>query len=513
MATKGILFVLLLTLTITTCKHNRPNRPHVVFYVIDDIGWTDVGYREGSGVSSPVLDHMAHTGVLLDKYYVQPVCSPTRSCFLQGKYPFTTGLQLFSTIMPASRAAMPLDQPTLSELFLENGYRTSAVGKWHLGYADWRNTPTGRGFESHTGYFQGEITYYSHAFTVPNQFVPYFNITGLDWWNNKTVDRSKYGVYSKDLLDKEMKRVLDNYTPSKEHPLFMYYAHQLVHVPLDKPEAKWFENCTHIKDEKRNIYCAMIAAADDSLKQLIDTLKKKKLWDDTILVVTTDNGAMPDVPNTFPPSAGVNYPLRAGKGTVFEGGVRAIGFVNGGKNVIPESARGTIIKDQLLHAVDWFPTLINMANPSEAIPSNLDGFDIWDTLVNNQSVPRESLPLNINHHISFPNSGHQVAVIKGDWKLIKENVNGPVLHYDGWFPVPPNKPIPAPENDTPGKFLFNLKEDPYEHTNLFHLLPSKVIELEKTIEKYMEEYVEPQWNWFHPNGMPEFHHGVWAPFE
>ena len=95
-----------------------------------------------------------------------------------------------------SYAKMPLDQPTMAELFRDSGYRTAAVGKWHLGYAAWEYTPTGRGFETHRGYFQGEGDYFTHHFRVPSKFVGPIKIDGLDWWANKTVVKNQNGTYS-----------------------------------------------------------------------------------------------------------------------------------------------------------------------------------------------------------------------------------------------------------------------------------------------------------------------------
>jgi hypothetical protein len=345
------------------------------------------------------------------------------------------------------------------------------------------------------------------------------------------VTRGQDAIYNKDLYDKEMYRVLEEYARGahvraveehveehveshagggEEHvedseggqssPLFVYYAHQIVHVPIEAPPPGWTKNCTGITEKSRHTYCTMLAAVDDSLRRLVDDLKKKNMWDDTILVVTSDNGAMPNVPGSIVPSAGVNFPYRGGKGTAFEGGVKGIGFVTGGKNIIPAAARGTR-NSALLHAVDWLPTLVNMAGPgipepqagkkpeevpqeniflkkdsepvkkslrsSGELPSNLDGFDLWDVLVNNATDPRNYLPLNVNHGIEYPSSGHQVSPpapsslpspslpvsllpppfspllsrIYRDWNLIYQEVSGPVFAYDGWFPAPPS-PIP-----------------------------------------------------------------------
>ena len=258
----------------------------------------------------------------------------------------------------------------------------------------------------------------------------------------------------------------------------------------------------------------MLAAVDDSLRLLVSSLQKKGIWNDTILVVTTDNGAMVDAADAFPASAGVNFPLRAGKGTVFEGGVRAIGFLQGGDNTLPSVARGQVVSEPLLHIVDWFPTLLNMTACGLALPDNLDGKDLWDVLVNNvNQTVRTVLPVNINFNISFPNSGYQVAIIQDHWKLVLQQITGPVLLYDGWYPPPPANYTPAPPNPTPGKFLFDLAKDPNEYHNLYQQeLNGRVKDLEATLHQLVSEYVPPQQNEFHLKGMPLFHDGEWAPF-
>ncbi|MDP2439545.1 MAG: sulfatase-like hydrolase/transferase, partial [archaeon] len=106
-------------------------RPHLVTFMIDDVGWSDLGFRNGSSMLTPNLDAAMRTGVNLDRFYAQPVCSPSRAAFLQGRYPFRTGLQHFTTIQPASPAHMPLDIPTLAETLGSVGYDAHAIGKWY----------------------------------------------------------------------------------------------------------------------------------------------------------------------------------------------------------------------------------------------------------------------------------------------------------------------------------------------------------------------------------------------
>lgn len=299
----------------------------------------------------------------------------------------------------------------------------------------------------------------------------------------------------------------------------MYFAHQVAHVPLEAPpNSKFAAACSKVTDPKRNVYCRMLAALDDSLQRVISQFKAKGMWDDTLLIVTTDNGGIPDVANVFPASAGSNWPLRAGKGTVFEGGVRGQAFVNGGKNVVPSDKRGTRVSRPLLHVTDWFPTIAAFAN-APGVPSDVDGINLLPMLFKNQTQSvHASLPLNINYDIGYPNSGHQVSILAEDgWKLLDFAIGGPVLNYDGWFGylnhgygAPFNQS--APPNATPGKFLFNVLHDPEERNNLYSKNTAQLARLQNILKQYMKDYSKPQDNKFHWDGLPELHNGMWAPF-
>eukprot|EP00007_Cunea_sp_BSH-02190019_P007656 CAMPEP_0174237238 /NCGR_PEP_ID=MMETSP0417-20130205/7401_1 /TAXON_ID=242541 /ORGANISM="Mayorella sp, Strain BSH-02190019" /LENGTH=509 /DNA_ID=CAMNT_0015315967 /DNA_START=1 /DNA_END=1527 /DNA_ORIENTATION=+ len=474
-------------------------RPHVVVFLIDDLGWTDVGYRNGSEMRTPTLDALASDGILMQRYYTQPVCSPSRSALMQGRYPFRTGMQHYSTIKPASTAHMPLDQPTLAELMREAGYRTHHVGKWHLGYASFNYTPTARGFESHVGYYQGMEDYYNRTFKVPAEYISQaIDIEGYDWWANRSVAREPNTAYNLDLMVQESERVLDQYAASgaatRDQPLFLYYAHQVAHVPIESPPAKYTERCTHISDETRRTYCAMTAALDQSLNEFIDMLKDRQLWDDTLLIVSTDNGGDPNY-GSFPASAGCNWPLRAGKGRLFEGGVRSIGFVNGGSNVIPSSRRGTEI-DGLAHMVDWFPTILEVAQSTHLAPSNLDGVSLLSPLMKGTPTGRSNIPLDINKKVDFPDRGSQASVLTDDgWKLILDQVRGGTLVYDGYYPCSQSGMIAANISST-GQYLFNVLDDPNEHVNLFNEQPEQVARLQQLLDGYLKDYSNPQYNMF-----------------
>mmetsp|Transcript_3463 Transcript_3463/g.8319 ORF Transcript_3463/g.8319 Transcript_3463/m.8319 type:complete len:532 (-) Transcript_3463:37-1632(-) len=493
-------------------------RPHVILFVVDDLGWSDVGYRNESGMITPTMDKLVSQGVLLDRYYTQPVCSPARAALMQGRYPFRAGMQHYSTIKPASTAHLPLKQPTMAEVLRKAGYHTHHIGKWHLGMASFNYTPTSRGFESHAGYFQAQLDYYNRSLSVAAselQFTPNStdSLTGYDWWHNKTYAKVPAGVYNVDLLKAEAHRVLSAYDESgaseRDEPLFLFYAHQEGHIPLEDPPASYTERCDHFVDNpRRKTYCSMVAAMDESLNDLIEDLKRRNMWEDTLLIVTTDNGGDPDYGGASS-SAGCNYPLRAGKARLFEGGVRGIGFVSGGRNVLPVERHGSV-HSGLAHIVDWFPTILELANAHP--PFDLDGHSLLSAVMRGASTNRTHIPLDINKKVDYPNAGSQMAILTDDgWKLILDHVHGTTLKYDGYYKCLVNEVLLA-ERSITGEYLFNVFHDPTEQHNLYRSYPHVVSRLRALAEQYERDYQNPQTNIIEPAGLPSMHDGVWAPF-
>jgi len=509
-------------------------QPHSVVMVLDDLGWADVSFH-GSEFPTPNIDSLAKSGVTFNRYYVQPVCSPTRSAIMSGRWPFRTGMQHFMTVAPASDAHLPTDAKTIAELLQDQGYSTHMLGKWHLGSSKWEYTPTGRGFDSFTGYHQGAIDYYSKNFSLSLIGLPgYFS--GLDFWQNRTAWWGTNDSYSMELYQDAALRILDNYnsTAADAKPLFFYYAHQNIHEPLQlpKPDRGASTACAHVTETKdRNILCQMMFALDSAIGEFVDVLKKKKMWEDTIMWVTTDNGGMVAYQEGGVASASSNYPFRAGKVSLYEGGVRGVSFVTGGDNVLPTKARGAVRND-LMHAVDILPTLIPLAR-SPTIPapdlSGVDGLDMWETIANGKPGSRVELPLNINPHCLFCKLGSLTnvhpnltaplvtnfsAIISGDWKLVFGDA-GPF--YDGWWSSDNYTWTPAASSEANTTIhLFNLAEDESEHHNLAAYHPEIVNTLLQRIAFYADPengFKKPQFMFPSPKGFPINHNGTWAPFE
>jgi len=484
------------------------SRPHLVFMVLDDIGWSDVGYH-GSDFPTPHIDELATTGVRLEKYYVQQVCSPTRSALMTGRYPFRTGLQHCTTLAPGSEARIPADVPTLAEALKDVGYSTAMIGKWHLGYASWDYTPTGRGFHSHAGYFQGEVDYFNKTFERPGLAAA----TGLDFSRNRTVARDAVGTHSMEFYMAEAERLLEERDPSK--PLFLYFAHQQIHTPLQAPPgAEYEEACkTVTASEWRNTVCRMTNSLDSAIGKFVDMLKVRGMWENTLLWVSTDNGGMTTFkPVTPPASAASNWPLRGGKTTLFEGGVRGISFVAGG--FLPTSASGRVVHGLLQH-VDVPVTLAALGNATLA---GVDGLDVWDVVAKGSDSPRLEIPLNVDPGSCHAANGSTFdALILGRWKLI----SGFAGLYDGWW----NNTDYIHENasaasqsaiiDDVKVWLFDLDEDPHERKNVALANPDVVSKMQSRLRELADAdggFVDPQDNSVKMRALPIFHKGVWAPF-
>lgn len=506
----------------------RQGQPHIVMFVVDDMGWADVSYH-GGNFPSPNMDSLSADGVRFDRYYTQQVCSPTRSALMTGRYPFHIGMHHATTIMAGSTAAIPKDIPTISELLGDQGYRSHAIGKWHLGYASWSNTPLGRGFESYAGYLQGAVDYYNKTFGV-NQ-AGHTGI-GFDFWRNKTAAWDQVGLYAPDFYQAEAQRVISSHNVSE--PMFMYYAHQLIHEPDEEPTGTQHqEACGAVNQSDpgpRFATCTMQSRVDSDLGELVEMLREKGMWDNTILWMVSDNGGMVDQPEYAAVSSGSsNWPLRAGKATLFEGGVRCPSFLTGGRDVLPAPVRNKTV-NELLHHVDVAKTLCVLGG-CDGSRLGTDGYDVWESLVLGKSsvgtsYKRTELPVLIDvadkHDKREDVSGNFSALIQGDWKLINGAYNFKTLSYDGWWTNDPQEvqepagaALAVTMNNCEGVLLFNITADPTERVNVALANPGVVAAMQARIAWYADPangYVVQQPNTPHPKSLPALHNGTWAPF-
>jgi len=339
----------------------------------------------------------------------------------------------------------------------------------------------------------------------------------MDFWRNETVAWDLVGQYSLDQYRAEADRVLKAYasshaTPAQREaePHFLYFSHQTVHIPLEQRSDE--PACHHISDVWLRTYCGMLVELDGAVARMIGTYQRLGLWNNTLVLVTTDNGGMVNFANQtsepatpdWPASVGCNWPLRGSKGTLFQGGVRGMAFITGGDDVIPAAARGQSFSG-LAHAVDLPATLLAAAGVSDA---QVDGYDLRPPALHGATPQRQDVPINI-----YDRSLNYTAITDGTWKLIIGNGMFKRIQADGYWPVGSRTPIPAPQALNPdGVSLFNIQQDPTESKEVSEDNPSVVAALRKRLQGYMAGYTHIQVNEPHLRANPKFHNGTWAPF-
>ena len=445
----------------------QAKKPNIVFLLIDDLGWTDLGCYGSKYYETPNLDNLCKSGMkFTDAYAACPVCSPTRASIMSGKYPArldTTdwfgapqpyGVQKHWTktkkLLPAPYIEhLPLEEKTMAETFRENGYSTYFIGKWHLGGKGFH--PDQQGFDVNIGG--------CHAGNPGSYFAPYKNIENLD---------APDGEYLPERLANEAVKLING--SDAEKPFLLYYSMYSVHTPLqtkqmlkkkyDEKKATMGLKNEVIKEGNRDvrsvqeneIYAGMMEAMDSSIGRLIDALKQKKLYDNTIFVFMSDNGGL----STSEGRPTCNLPLRCGKGWLYEGGIREPMFVVWPGVVTP----GTVCDEPVI-STDFYPTLLDMASLPKQESQHTDGVSFVSLLKGAKNLNRKAI------YWHYPHYGNQggapgSAVRCGDYKLIEWLEDGKLE-------------------------LFNLREDIGEKNDLSAKMPKKVKELHEMLCKWRKD--------------------------
>src|SRR5687768_8139038 len=239
----GLLWIPAAALDGIAAEATRVTQPHIIFFLVDDLGIADVGFRGGKEIKTPNIDRIAKSGAVLDQFYVQPVCTPTRAAFLTGRYPIRYGLQT-GVVRPRFAFGLSLQERLLPQVLREAGYTTAICGKWHLGHLSPEYLPTRRGFDHQYGHYNGAIDYFQHT-----------RDGGFDWHRNDKVCRDE--GYSTELIAKESVRLIEAQPTNK--PLFLYVPFTAVHGPYQVPE-RYLQRYPDLKGLRRK-YAAMLSAA------------------------------------------------------------------------------------------------------------------------------------------------------------------------------------------------------------------------------------------------------------
>ncbi|XP_071095245.1 arylsulfatase B-like [Haliotis cracherodii] len=456
------------------------SQPNIILIVADDLGWNDVGFHNPSMIT-PNIDALADSGVIFNHSYVQPVCSPSRTAFMTGIYPFKAGTQHY-VIEGSQPVCVPLNFTFLPQYLKHLGYSTHAIGKWHLGFCNWNCTPTYRGFDSYFGYYQGSEDYYTHK-------------TGgyLDYRDNTDVVRNATGEYSAFRFAKEAVDIINNHDKSK--PFFIYLPFQSVHAPIEVPK-QYEDMYPNVVNIGRRKFCGMVTALDDAIGSVTRALQEQKVFDNTLIFFTADNGGELV-------AYGNNWPLRGGKHTVWEGGTRVTSFAHG-----VGIRRTGYTYDGFFHAVDYVPTILAAAGGKP--DASIDGVSQWESIRMGLPSQRTEFIYNLDDFF-YPVTG-RAAIRVGDMKL----VDGYPGLYDNWY-LPMNETQDTPLEDFIYNaehelvWLFNLTADPLEKQNLANQMPDVVKTLRARMLEYKKQMVPANFPPEDPKGNPSHFGGVWTP--
>ena len=432
-------FLLLLALSTSILAANKPN---IVYFLIDDLGYADCGFNGGQDIRTPNIDQLAKEGAVLKSYYVQPVCSPTRSALMTGRYATHTGV--YNVVRPGAPWGLPLNERLLPQALKEVGYTTAITGKWHLGEFQADYTPTRRGFDHQYGHYFGALDYYTHD-----------RDGKTDWYrNDKPLAEEGYTTH---LVAKEATRLIREQAPDK--PLFLYVPFNGIHSPHQVPDS-YTEPYKHLPKLRQSI-AGMLSAVDEAIGQVTAALAEKGLRENTLIIFSSDNGG------PGPGSATMNTPLRAGKGTLYEGGIRVCSFATW-----PGKIPAGITIDEPMHAVDWYPTLVKLTGAPATQALTPDGLDIWPVLTQGAKSPHDALLL--------PGMApDKMALRMGNWKLLLNASDKDAEESKG-------------KEATSGKMeLYNLADDIGEKQNLATSQPEKLAEMRGRLHALLSDAVPP----------------------
>ena len=439
--------VLLTFLVFVSCNLYSKDKPNIIIILTDDLGWGDVSYH-GGYIPTPNIDQLAEDGIELNRFYANPVCSPTRASLLTGLHIFNHGVVRPFMNPAAEQTGMPPELKIMPQYFKEAGYQTALSGKWHLGMAKKEFWPTNRGFETSYGHMTGGIGYFDH--TAAGR---------LDWHRNgkSLVEEG----YSTELIANEAINIIQN--KDKDRPLFLYVAFNAPHTPIEAP-LKNIKSFAYLDDKRDQVYAANVNALDFEIGKILDAIEDEGILDETIILFFSDNGPVFDIdpivkviaPNLIN-AKGSTAGLKGSKTSALEGGIR-VPAVIWWKGVIEKSK-----SDQFFFVQDILPTLLSASGISISNYTKFDGKDKWINLTTNTIIPPE------NAFIGSRVISDERALFNDEWKLYSSK--------------PQLIPVSASYK------LFNIIKDPYEKNDLSEVESEVFKKMKKIITSYEERDV------------------------
>ena len=497
-------------------SHSTHARPNIVFMYLDDQGYNDVGSGSTDYIDlTPRISTLASEGLWLRKYYGQEVCTPSRAALLTGVYPIHTGMQ-YGMISSNDPWGLPTQFWTMPQHLKRAGnYTTHLIGKWHLGHFSASRLPLQRGFDTFFGYYSGFTSYFSHVAEISLCD----DDGGGCWYDLRNGDTpvKADGEYNAYMFQKQVHDLINAHGAlSKEkkaqQPFFLYYALGVVHEPLQVPEEVLLKNAdriSHIRNTQRRMHAGMTIVLDDSVGEVISALKENDMYEDSLIILASDNGANPTVQG-----GGSNWPLRGKKGDFFEGGIRVHAVVR--SPAIPLKLRGGSYNG-LFHCTDWLPTIVAGALGApevlKPIENTLDGINQWHRMISVEHgpFPRTEIVHSVTTSYSFDENDAVVsfptgAIRRGDYKLLVHVYYEPVWTIPKTPTVEVNTQLTSLANTSAGllrtktlrslskqhkDYLFNIEEDPEETTDLKDTYPDIYNDLRKAFDEYHIHSVPP----------------------
>ncbi len=457
MKTKSVILAALAVNCVALAAQVNADAPktNVVLILIDDLGWKDLGCYGSDYYQTPNIDRLADEGILFtDAYAACNVCSPTRAAIMTGKYPARL---LLTQWLPSGRwsrtknklregryiSNLPLEEITVAEAMREAGYRTAFMGKWHLGTETYY-------YPEHQGF---DVNIAGRDYGAPGSY--FYPFTGS--WRIPTTGKTLYketplpgkkGDYLVDRLAEEAEKFIRD---NADKPFFLMLSHYAVHAPLQgKPDKiARYEQVTKAKRRGKPAYAAMVESVDDSVGRVMKTLRELKLDIHTLVIFTSDNGGFAKATD--------NSPLRANKGSNYEGGIRVPVIINWPGKVKPGS-----VSHEPVISTDFYPTILAATGQKLRPHQHVDGRSLVPVLSGTGSLDRKAIYWHYPHYNQHPQSFPSGVIRAGDWKLIEAFETGEVS-------------------------LYNLANDIGETNDLSAKEPAKVAELHARLKAWREQ--------------------------
>ncbi len=504
---------------VATCSRSvlGAQQPHLVMVVVDDLGWADLEFRGGNGkadIRTPVLNELAGGGVVLNRHYAYNWCGPSRASLMTGRLPVhvdvnaTDNMAWDETDPVSGQSGVPTEMTMVNAKLKQAGYATHYVGKWGVGWARAGQMPLARGYDSFFGYLHDSNDYYSGTLSNASVEVPQgcekHGVEGIvDLWR----DEGPAGVptaWEDFMFTNESVSLISRHDASR--PLFLFHAFHSVHTPL-RPPSSLESEYAHVLDPSRRAYAAMTAYVDRAVGEIKAALEAKGMWENTLLVVTSDNGG----PTYAGKNAGLfgsasNAPLRGGKTSDWEGGIRVTALAAGG--YLPAARRGEQI-DDFMHLADWYATFCGLAGVDTyderaavaGLPA-VDSIDMWPLLSGAPGARGRS-----EIHIS------PVTLILGNYKLLTGADSGSVNTHQQPDFVPFDSYLPGygvaalvnselHRNCSAG-CLFDIRNDPSERVDIASSHPHLVSKLRARLHSLNKSLFNPRRGTFNDRSLEQ----------